>query len=200
MLRHTWLLAVASVAWALPLRAQATGMPSFSAPYRQFQQSEFGAVVSAPNGYGTAIEGMYGYGLSAFDIELRGGFYDPGVCCRTELLLGAEARDRVITHTETFPLDGALVVGLGAAYDNSGTTAYVPVGLSLGRRLPSSSSNLDLEPYAQPTVCLVSNGGTALDFILGLGADLRLSGTFDARLSVGIGDLHGVAFGAVWLH
>ena len=199
MLRHNWLVAVASVAWALPLRAQATGMPSFSAPYRQFQQSEFGAVVSAPNGYGTAIEGMYGYGLSAFDIELRGGFYQP-VCCRTEVLLGAEARDRIITHTEDFPLDGALVVGLGAAYENTGTTAYVPVGVSLGRRLPSSSSNVDLEPYVQPTALLVSSGGSAVDFVLGLGADLRLSGTFDARLSVGIGDLHGVALGAVWLH
>jgi hypothetical protein len=195
----TWLGAIAGLACAGPLHGQATGMPSFSAPYREFQQSEVEAVVSAPNGYGTAIEGAYGYALSTLDIDLQGGFYDPGGCCRTQLLVGAEARDRVITHTEAFPLDGALIVGLGAAYVNSGTTAYVPVGLSLGRRLPGSST-FDVEPYVQPTFFFVSGDGTALNFTLGLGADLRLSETFDARLSAGIGDLHGVTLGAAWLH
>jgi hypothetical protein len=47
---------------------------------------------------------------------------------------------------------------------------------------------------------LVADGGTDLKFTLGLGADFRLSHSFDARFSAGIGDLHGVSLAAVWLH
>jgi hypothetical protein len=35
---------------------------------------------------------------------------------------------------------------------------------------------------------------------LGLGADVRLSRTFDVRFSAGIGDLDGVSLAAVWVH
>lgn len=38
--------------------AQATGMPSFNAPYRAFTRSEIGLVLSFPSGGGTAFEGM----------------------------------------------------------------------------------------------------------------------------------------------
>ncbi len=202
MLRGCAVVMAGCVAAAVGLSAQATGVPSFSAPDRDYQQSEFGVVVSTPSGNGTAFEGEYRYAVSTFDIELRGGFYDPGPCCRTALLVGAEARDPVIVHNATFPLDGAVIAGLGAAYVPSGTLAYVPVGLSLGRRLPSSRGEVSLEPYVQPTACFVSGGGagTVLDFTLGVGADLRLNGNFDARLSAGIGDLNGIALGAVWLH
>jgi len=88
---------------------------------------------------------------------------------------------------------------LGGAFVNRGSTAYLPIGVSLGRRLPSRST-LAVVPYVQPTATIVSGGGTALDFTLGLGADLRMSDTFAARLSAGVGDLHGIALGAVWLN
>jgi hypothetical protein len=52
----------------------------------------------------------------------------------------------------------------------------------------------------QPTAILISDGGTNLNFTLGLGADFRLSRMFDARFSAGIGDLHGVSLAAVWVH
>src|SRR6266571_2676928 len=174
------------------LCAQATGMPSFNAPYRAFQRSEFGVVASFPNSHGTAIEGVYRYAASNFDIGLRGGMFDPGACCKTELLVGAEARERVITHTVDFPLDGALVSG--------GSVVFIPVGLSLGRRIDPRGSTVSIVPYVQPTATLVADGGSNLDFTLGLGADFRFGHTFDARLSAGLGDLDGVSLAAVWVH
>ena len=47
--REVALLVAAAVAGVAPVaRGQATGMPSFNAPYRAFQRSEFGAVFSFP--------------------------------------------------------------------------------------------------------------------------------------------------------
>src|SRR5436189_6109593 len=88
--------------------AQATGMPSFNAPYRAFQRSELGAVFSFPDGGGTAFEGAYRYASGTLDVGLRGGIFDPPGSGKAVLLAGLEARERVITHTIDFPLDGAL--------------------------------------------------------------------------------------------
>ncbi|HKR54784.1 MAG TPA: hypothetical protein VJS20_00675, partial [Gemmatimonadales bacterium] len=41
------------------LSAQATGTTTFNAPYRAFSNSEFGVLVSFPDGGGTAFEGAY---------------------------------------------------------------------------------------------------------------------------------------------
>src|SRR2546430_4409095 len=103
------LLAVlAGVASPAAVRAQATGMPSFNAPYRAFQRSEFGGVLSFPDGGGTGFEGVYRYASGKFDIGLRGGFFDPGGNASTVVLARLEAREPVITHTVDFPLDGAI--------------------------------------------------------------------------------------------
>src|SRR5213594_1749736 len=83
---------------AAPLGAQSTGLPSFNAPYRAFQRSEFGGVLSFPNPGGTAFEGAYRYASGGLDVGGRAGFYAPGGGAKTVLLLGAEARERVITH------------------------------------------------------------------------------------------------------
>jgi len=201
MRRHaTWLIAGLLVSLAASLRAQATGMPSFNAPYRAFHRSEFGVVLSFPNSHGTGIEGVYRYAAANFDIGLRGGMFDPGGAGSTELLVGAEARERVITHTADFPLDGALVFGLGGALVSGGSVVFIPVGLSLGRRVDPKRSTISIVPYVQPTATLVADGGSNLDFTLGLGADFRFGRTLDARLSAGLGDLDGVSIGVVWVH
>jgi hypothetical protein len=186
------------VAGTMP--GQTTGMPSFNAPYRAFQRSEFGAVVSFPDGSGTAFEGAYRYARGRFDIGLRAGMWDPGGGAKTALLVGGEARERVITHTADFPLDGALVAGIGAAIVSGNSELFIPVGVSLGRRVEPPRSSISIVPYVQPTAILISDGGTNLNFTLGLGADFRLSRMFDARFSAGIGDLHGVSLAAVWVH
>src|SRR6058998_1297175 len=93
--------------------AQATGLPTFNAPYRAFTRSEIGVVLSFPNGGGTAFEGAYRKSSGRFDVGFKGGIFDPGGAGDASLLIGAEARQRVLTHTLDFPLDGALIVGVG---------------------------------------------------------------------------------------
>jgi hypothetical protein len=194
------LITAACSAIATAAGAQATGMPSFNAPYRAFTRSEFGVAIGFRNGAGTAFEGVYRYASSRFDIGFRGGMWDPGACCKTELLVGAEARERVITHTLDFPLDGALVLGAGGALVSGGSVVFIPVGISLGRRIDPQGSTVSIVPYVQPTATLVADGGSTIDFTLGLGADFRFGHAFDARLSVGLGDLDGVSIAAVWVH
>ncbi|HVH08552.1 MAG TPA: hypothetical protein VM736_02045 [Gemmatimonadales bacterium] len=198
------LVAVALAGVAGAAGAQATGMPSFNAPYRAFQRSELGGVVSFPNGGGTGFEGVYRYASGTIDVGLRGGIFDPGAGGKSVLLVGAEGRERVITHTLDFPLDGALIFGAGAGLVSGGSTLFVPVGLSLGRRVDPQGSTVSIVPYLQPSVAFVAGSGrsSALEFGFGLGADFRLSRVLDARVSGGLGDhpFTGVSIGAVWVH
>ena len=193
-------LLVLAVAAAAHLTAQATGTPSYNAPYRAFTRSEFGAVLSFPEGGGTAFEGAYRMASGKFDLGFRGGIFSPDGG-DTQLLLGAEARQRVVTHTQDFPLDGALILGIGGRFSNDNSGVIVPIGLSLGRRVEPKDSKISIVPYVQPTGFLVAgNGESDFLFALGFGADFRLSPKFDARISAGLGDLEGVSIGAVWVH
>lgn len=192
---------LAVLALATDLSAQATGMPSFNAPYRAFNRSEIGVVISFPDGLGTGIEGAYRMSSGKFDIGFRAGMLDTEGGGDAILLLGAEARQRVITHTPDFPLDGALILGLGAWLQSGNSLVLIPVGLSLGRRIDPRDSKISIVPYVQPTGFFsAANGETDFNFALGLGADFRLSPRFDARISFGLGDLEGVSLSAVWVH
>jgi hypothetical protein len=192
-------LAVAVIAAPSVLSAQATGTPSYNAPYRAFVHHEFGGTVSFPEGTNWALEGQYRFGTGPWDIGLRGGLLEPGGGASTVFLVGAEGRARVINHTEDFPIDGAFILGAGFNFDG-GTTFLAPVGLSLGRRLDIQNSNLSVIPYAQPTLFFVAGGGTTdLQFGLGLGADLRLSRAADFRFSASLGDIRGVALSLVFI-
>ncbi len=177
------------------VQAQATLTPSYHAPHRAFSQHEFGGTLSFPGNSLTGIEGQYRFGYKAFDIGARGGVVTGNGF--TEVVLGVEARTRVITHTEQFPLDGAIVFGVGTIeFDN----AVIPVGLSVGRRIDLEDSNISITPYAHPTLFIITNtGGDNVFFGLGLGADVRLSSVFDVRVSVGVGDVDGFAISAVWV-
>ena len=198
---RTCCLLILGAALASGAAAQATGTPSYNAPYRAFRRSEFGAVLSFPNGGGTAFEGAYRVASGKFDLGFRGGIFTPGGNANSHLLVGAEARERVVTHTEDFPLDGALIVGIGGEFASGSSALIVPVGLSLGRRVDPRDSKISIVPYVQPTGFFVAGSGTS-DFLfaLGLGADFRLSPRFDARISAGLGDLEGVSLSAVWVH
>jgi hypothetical protein len=200
MLRPLTLLIVGAIVVTIELPAQATNLPSFNAPYRAFTRSELGLVISFPDGAGTAFEGVYRMSSGAFDIGFRLGMLDTEGPGDAVLLLGAEARQRVITHTPDFPLDGALILGIGGAFsDNS--AVFIPIGLSLGRRIDPRDSKISIVPYVQPTgLFTAANGETDFEFAIGLGADFRLSPRFDARISFGLGNLEGVSLGAVWVH
>ena len=181
--------------------AQATGTPTYNAPYRAFTRSEFGVLLSFPEGGGIAPEGIYRLASGRFDIGFKVGFHDRDGADAI-ILAGVEARQRVITHSIDFPLDGALVLGVGGRFVERGSELVVPIGLSLGRRVNLQGSTVSIVPYVQPTLFILAGDavGDNVAFALGLGADFRLTPRFDGRLSVGLGDIEGVSIGFVWLH
>jgi hypothetical protein len=196
--RNTALTLLLFIAGAGAVEAQATGTSTYNAPYRAFTRSEFGVLISFPDGGSTAFEAAYRFSNRRFDIGFKGGFLDtPGDAV---LLIGTEARQRVITHNQDFPLDGALVFGIGGRFVSGNSLLLIPVGLSLGRRIDLENSAVSIVPYVQPTATFVLGDNSDVAFTLGLGADFRLTRRFDARVSAGIGDLEGVSLGAVWVH
>lgn len=198
--KRTALLTLLAACAAGPLTAQATGTTTFNAPYRAFSNSEFGVLLSFPDGGGTAFEGAYRFASGRFDIGFKGGIFSPGGGGNAALLIGVEGRERVVSHNEDFPLDGALIIGAGASLVSGNSNLIIPVGLSLGRRLDVQDSPVSIVPYVQPTAFFVAGNGGHVDFDLGLGADFRLTRRFDARISAGIGDIEGISLGAVWVH
>jgi hypothetical protein len=199
-MRRTLLIALVAVLGASGLAAQATGMPLYNAPYRAFQRSEIGAAVSFPNSAGTAFLGMYRMASGKLDFGFQAGIWDPCSGCKSVFVAGVEGRERVITHNTDFPLDGAVIVGVGGEFVSGANVLVIPAGLSLGRRVELSGTSMSMVPYVQPTVFFLAGNVSTTKFGLGLGADFRFTPRFDGRISAGLGDVDGVSLGFVWLH
>ena len=200
MPRKLTLLVGALVCLAGEVAAQTVGTPVFMAPYRAFTKSEFGATFSDP-GNGWALEGAYRYGSGNWDIGIRAGFWNLDTGADDDdlyVLAGADFRIRVISHTEEFPLDGAVTFGIGGAFgDNS--FGVIPVGLSLGRRVELEDSEVSFVPYLQPILGFTFGDDSDAIFALGLGVDFKLSSKFDLRITGGIGDIEGIGIGFAWV-
>ena len=199
-MRRAFMVAVAALLGASALAAQATGMPLYNAPYRAFQRSEIGGAVSFPSSAGTAFIGMYRMAIGKLDLGFQAGIWDPCSGCNSVFLAGVEARERVITHNADFPLDGAVILGLGGEFANGANVLVIPAGLSLGRRVQLQGTSISMVPYVQPTLFILAGDASGTDFGLGLGADFRFTPRFDGRFSAGLGDVDGVSLGFVWLH
>jgi hypothetical protein len=192
------LAAAATLALGASAHAQETGTPVFSAPHRAFSTHELGLSLSAPEGADLGLEGFYSFASGRNDFGLRVGFLDSGD--DADLALGGRFRTRLLTHSEDFPLDGALTVGLGAVFYDGDTVLRVPIGLSLGRRIDSGSSGLSFVPYLHPVLIpTFSEGDDELELALGLGLDIRLTRRFDLRVSGSVGDLEGFAVSFAWV-
>lgn len=183
------------------LEAQETGTPVFKAPYRSFTSSEYGLTFSDPNGADWALEGFYGYGRERWDIGLRGGLVDRGE--NTDLVLGASARTRVLQSSQSFPLDGALTLGVGANFGDDFTFVMIPIGISLGRRVLLEGSETSFVPYLHPVVVPVLGDdiGDEVQLALGLGVDIKFTRNFDIRVAGAIGDdlYEGVSIGVAFI-
>ena len=176
--------------------AQASYTPSYNSPYRAFDSHEFGGILSFPDGGSDyAVEGVYRFAKGNWDVGIKGGIIDAG---GTALIAGVEGRLGVMDHTQqSFPLDGAIVVGLGT-FDFDAWV--VPsAGLSLGRNV--ELEDFSFTAYGQPTLFLTTGGGdTNFDFGLGLGVDFQIAKAIDLRTSFGVLDgPGGVSFAFVWI-
>ncbi len=191
---------IASVVSVSGAAAQASGFPSFNAPYRAFSDHEAGFAVSFPGLDDAAVEGLYRFGRGEFDIGFRGGILFIDNAFRTDeiVVLGVEARQRILTHSDDFPADGALIFGLGAQI--GARDDIIPsVGVSFGRRFDVEDSDVSIIPFVQPHLWWFIGDTDDVAFSLGLGADFRLSPRFDLRVSLGVGDIDGLSVGAVWI-
>ena len=186
------------------LAAQETGTPVFKAPYRAFESWEFGASLSDPKGASYAIEGFYSFGSGLNDVGLRGGYVDQG--SQGAVALGIDFRRRIIHASQGFPLDGAITAGFGTQLASDAYDAFfIPVGISLGRRIDLENSKTSFVPYFQPVIVPTFYSGDnapggGVDFALGLGVDIKFGGHLDVRVSGGIGDIDGVAIGLAYVH
>jgi hypothetical protein len=184
------------------LAAQTTGTPMFKAPYRAFTSHEFGAAFSDPGeGVSFALEGFYSYGRGTNDFGIRAGFADPEGAGDTRLLFGGDFRTRILSYSESFPLDGALTVGAGLNIGDGDDLIYLPVGLTFGRRFELEGSKTTFTPYAHPTLVPVlgASGGSDVGFALGLGVDMRIGQNWAARVSGGVGDIEGVGIALTYV-
>ena len=181
--------------------AQETGTPIFKAPYRAFTNHEFGASLSDPGSLSDfALEGFYSYGRGNNDFGIRAGFADGAGDLDTRILIGGNFRTRVVSYSESFPLDGALTLGLGTQIGDGPDIFFLPVGVSLGRRFELEGSNTTFTPYAHPVIVPRFGGGDDdVGFALGLGVDIRFSESWSVRASGGLGDLEGVGVSLTYL-
>lgn len=180
--------------------AQETGTPVFKAPYRAFESHEIGGSLSDPGeGIDFALEGFYRYGKGQHDFSVRGGFAD-AAGDNTIFLIGGDFRTQVLSYSESFPLDGALTLGLGGLFGEGDDVVLLPIGLSLGRRFDVEGSSTTFVPYVHPNIVPVFGGGNDdVEFTLGLGVDIRFSDRWAVRASGGLGDIEGVGVTLAYL-
>ena len=181
---------------AAPLAAQSTGTPVFHAPYRVFDRYEIGGNISDAGD--VSFEGFYGFSQAGaiWDLALRAGVQDNPGGAKTAVLAGVDARFRVITQNADFPLDGAIITGAGSRLVSGGSRLFIPIGISLGRRVNFTGSTASIVPYAEPVI--VPNFGDGPDdtlVALGLGGDLRFNRRFEVRVNIGIGDIENFSIG-----
>ena len=181
--------------------AQETGTPIFKAPYRSFTNHEFGASLSDPGDAADfALEAFYRYGRGNNDFSLRAGFADGTGTLGTRFLIGGDFRTRVVSYSESFPLDGALTVGLGTSLGDGPDLFYIPVGVSLGRRFELEGSKTSFIPYVHPVIVpTLGPGPDDVGFALGLGVDVRFSDRWAIRASGGLGDIEGVGVSLTYI-
>ena len=175
--------------------AQSTGTPVFHAPYRAFERNEFGLVMSDQGNI--SVEGFWGFSHTAakWDFKIRGGVQD-NENGNAALLLGVDARFRLIDQTEDFPLDGAFITGVGTSLVEDFSRLFIPIGLSLGRRINFENSNMSIVPYVQPVIIpVIGDSDDDVAVALGLGGDLRINRRFELRLGIGLGDLENFSIG-----
>ena len=193
------LLAFLSLPTAAAL-AQETGTPNFKSPYRAFNEHEFGASFSDYEAVSGAFEGFYTYGRGQNDFGVRAGFADPSGEGDTRFVVGGNFRTQVLRYSESFPLDGALTLGLGGNIGDGDDVFFIPVGITLGRAFTVEGSNTTFVPYVHPVLVPTFGGASDdVEFALGLGVNVALSERWAIRASGGLGDIEGIGLSVAYI-
>jgi len=190
----------AGVASAVPASAQTVATPIFMAPVPAFKVNEIGGYISDPGeGIDIAIEGEYRHTHKKFDWGIQGAYMDASGNGDNLGAIGADARVPLVRHSQDFPLDGSLTGGFGVVFSSGNTGFLIPIGFSLGRQILLEDSNISFTPWVHP-VLAPAFGDLYNDaqFGLGLGVDVALTKSLDARVSGAVGDYEGIGVGLAW--
>jgi opacity protein-like surface antigen len=199
-MRRSLLTAVLLAVVASPAIAQETGTPVLMGSERLFQKYDFGVSLSGP-GSGYALEGFYrsAAGPTA-DFGFRAGYADPSGDAKSTFLIGADYRLRLINHSDNFPMNGSLVVGVGGSLATGQNVLYVPVGFAMGRTILLENSSTSFAPYVTPTLVPAFADNSDLLFTMGLGVDIKFGQQFDLNVGGAIFDQDGFSVSFSWLH
>lgn len=202
-MRRSLILAGLLAAFAVPAAAQTIGTPIFKAPVRNFNRTELAGYLSDPGeGVSLALQGEYRMARPTFDFGLVFGYIDPSGSGDGTFGVGIDARARLASHSQDFPLDAGLTGGFGALFRSGDAGFLIPVAVTLGRKVLLEESNITFTPYVSPVLAPVFGDDTVVGddvlFGLGLGVDIALSRTFDVRVSGSLGDIEGVGIGLAW--
>jgi len=137
------------------------------------------------------------------DLGVRAGFIDFGR--DTGILVGAELFGPVNLFGPGTPISAAWMSGIGAVF-NDVTALRIPLGLSIGATLASSS--MSITPYVHPRVAFdlfafdVGDGEeeteSELNVDIDLGADLALGRSFILRFGATFGESEVIGIGLAW--
>ena len=183
--------------------AQTIGTPVYKIPYTGFKHSELAGYISDPGeGISIAVQGEYRVARKKYDLGIVVGFADASGNGDGRFGVGIDGRTALARHTQDFPLDAALVGGIGALFSSGDVGFIIPVGVSLGREIILEDSKISFTPYVSPVLAPVLGNdnvvGNDVKFGLGLGVDVGLSPVFHLKVSGSVGDIEGVAIGLAW--
>lgn len=199
-------LAVAAAIAAAPLGAQAWNYPAFQLPYANTHEVLGG--IAAGGDAGTSYFGQY---RDVTTTSLGYSFDVAGVSGDnfSRFGLGAGLVKQFASASAQQPLDFAFTAGAYASFGDNATILRVPVGVSLGRRVPLDGG-LTVVPYAHPRLSIDvcgsgcddgvagNDNNTEVNFVLDLGADLEMSPNLSLRGALSFGGVQRIndsAFG-----
>lgn len=182
------------------VRAQAAGYPALQ-PSRVVEREYNFALTDF--GGGTVLLAQWREALNGprQQLTLEGGIVDgPG---EAALVLGGSFHYQLRRETADLPFDMVLGGGLGVTTGNGANNVYIPVGVSIGRRL-AMRDGYHITPFVHPRIAFnrASSGGvrsSETDIELDLGASFELNARMQVRLAIGLADATGVGLSFAWV-
>ena len=166
---------------------QAWNYPSFQPPVHVSREYNF--AIASGGDLGASFVGQWREGFrSNTHLGFEAGVSDGGDGSDSRFLLGAGFATTVFGSQPNLPVDILLTAGAYPSFGGGITLVRVPVGLTLGKRLPLQ--DLAITPYAHPRLsfdfCSGGCGDDNLDFSINfdLGADVEINTQLGFRVSV----------------
>lgn len=190
------------VALVLGVAASAEGQVAWDSPMLASPRQIPGLGIHLMSPAGGDLGVMGTWRARTGNIGLRFGLADDGHPDNNLAVFGGvDVQDMIAPASADFPLDVAWTAGVGLGAGSDGALVSVPLGISLGRALRSSTATFT--PYVTPRVVLdafFGDGDSNLDLNLAidLGVDLTFQPGWSVRFGGTFADRDAVSIGAVF--